>query len=626
MNPIIHYTIMYLEVLGVFVCSYFLVCGLAWRILYSGKNEQMQSHKIQVRMPVRKSIQREIKWSMISMFVQAFMTVILLICIGKGYTKIYFNIGEHSWIYFIVSILLSFVIHDAYFYWMHRFMHLKAIFPVVHKIHHLSKTPSPWAIYAFHPVENIIDYSIFPILVFFVPLHPYALAFVIVYNMIMNLGGHFGFEFLPAKYFNTWLFKYGLTTTHHDMHHAKVNCNYGLYFNIWDRLMKTNHPEYEKTFLKVQEQIQGVVRMKAIKNPEPIMVPKFASKDTDGLYKELCSRIDSYFRNKGCSRKGGNEILIKIAMIGVLYAGTYGMMLSNRFSMGGTLFFAIVFGLTNVLIVFNIAHDAAHQALFKNSKANHIFSYGFNLVGTNGYLWGITHNQIHHSFPNVADYDLDIHQQSPLIRISPTVPKKKFHRFQPYYAGFLYIITSLFIIFKKDFQEFDLLAKKDSKLLINRKHKPLQYFIFFLSKTIYWSVTILIPFLVINVQWWQFLIGFLIVHFCMGLLLATVLIPVHMVDEAPFAFEVDNRIEDSWVLHVLKNTIDYSRNSKLANFFFGGLNTHLVHHLFPGICHIHYIDLSEILKQTVSDFGYEYRSVSMAQAIASHFRLLKRMS
>jgi linoleoyl-CoA desaturase len=626
MNTLIHYSVMYLEVLGVFVSSYFLVCGVSWRMLYGRENENLLTHKIQQRKPAKKSIQREIRWSVISMFVQAFMTVILLICIGKGYTKLYFHFNEHSLVYFFVSILLAFVIHDAYFYWMHRFMHLKAIFPIVHKIHHLSKTPSPWAIYAFHPVENIIDYSIFPILVFFIPLHPYALAFVIIYNMIMNLGGHFGFEFMPAKYFNTWLFKYGLTTTHHDMHHAKVNCNYGLYFNIWDRLMQTNHPEYEKTFMKVQEQINKKRLPEVVKNQQLVVVPKFMSKDTDGLYKELCFRIEGYFQKKGCSRKGGNEIPIKIAMICILYSGSYGLMLSNHFSHGATLLFAVIFGLTNVLIVFNIAHDAAHQALFKSNRANNIFSYGFNLVGTNGYLWGITHNQIHHSFPNVADYDLDIHQQSPLIRISPTVPRKKYHRFQPYYAVFLYIVTSLFFIFKKDFQEFDLLAKKDSKLLLNRKHKPLQYVIFFLSKAIYWSVTILIPFLVIDVHWWQFLMGFLIVHFCMGLVLATVLIPVHMVDEAPFAVEVDNRIEDSWVLHVLKNTIDYSRNSKLANFLFGGLNTHLVHHLFPGICHVHYIDLSEILKQTVSEFGYEYRSVSMAEAIASHFRLLKRMS
>ncbi len=366
--------------------------------------------------------------------------------------------------------------------------------------------------------------------------------------------------------------------------------------------------------------------MSTTKDQPQTIVPKFRSKDTNGLYKELCIRIEDYFRETGHTKKGGIEIVIKVTLIAILYLSSYWFMLSNRFSPTLTLFFAIVFGLTNVLIVFNIAHDAAHQALFKSSRLNNMFSYAFNLVGTNSYLWCITHNQIHHSFPNVADYDLDIHQQSPLIRISPTVPKKYYHRFQPYYAGFLYIITSLFIIFQKDFREINFLSKKDSRLLINRKHKPVQYFVFLISKLIYWSVTILIPFLVIRVVWWKFLMGFVIVHFCMGFLLAAVLIPVHMVDEAPFAIEVDNRIEDSWVLHVLKNTIDYSRNSKLANRLFGGLNTHLVHHLFPGICHVHYIQLSEILKQTVGEFGYEYRSVSMTAAIASHFRLLKRMS
>jgi sterol desaturase/sphingolipid hydroxylase (fatty acid hydroxylase superfamily) len=37
------------------------------------------------------------------------------------------------------------------------------------------------------------------------------------------------------------------------MHHRLTRCNYGLYFNIWDRLMKTNHPEYEKSYDKVIE-------------------------------------------------------------------------------------------------------------------------------------------------------------------------------------------------------------------------------------------------------------------------------------------------------------------------------------------------------------------------------------
>jgi sterol desaturase/sphingolipid hydroxylase (fatty acid hydroxylase superfamily) len=37
------------------------------------------------------------------------------------------------------------------------------------------------------------------------------------------------------------------------MHHRLVKCNYGLYFNIWDRLMGTNHPDYEKSFDQIVE-------------------------------------------------------------------------------------------------------------------------------------------------------------------------------------------------------------------------------------------------------------------------------------------------------------------------------------------------------------------------------------
>lgn len=35
------------------------------------------------------------------------------------------------------------------------------------------------------------------------------------------------------------------------MHHKYFNCNYGLYFNIWDRIMGTNHENYFDTFREV---------------------------------------------------------------------------------------------------------------------------------------------------------------------------------------------------------------------------------------------------------------------------------------------------------------------------------------------------------------------------------------
>ena len=41
------------------------------------------------------------------------------------------------------------------------------------------------------------------------------------------------------------------TPTNHVMHHEKMRGNYGLYFNVWDRLMGTNHPDYESRFREV---------------------------------------------------------------------------------------------------------------------------------------------------------------------------------------------------------------------------------------------------------------------------------------------------------------------------------------------------------------------------------------
>lgn len=66
----------------------------------------------------------------------------------------------------------------------------------------------------------------------------------LLYMTIMNVGGHLGFELLPHGFARHPLLSWHNTAVHHDMHHHRVHCNYSLYFNIWDRLMGTNHPDY----------------------------------------------------------------------------------------------------------------------------------------------------------------------------------------------------------------------------------------------------------------------------------------------------------------------------------------------------------------------------------------------
>jgi linoleoyl-CoA desaturase len=353
--------------------------------------------------------------------------------------------------------------------------------------------------------------------------------------------------------------------------------------------------------------------------------PRYRKKDVNQFYSTLRERVNAYFQDNHLSRKGGTEVAIKTGLLFAIYAGSYALMISNAFNGWGTFAFAMVFGLTNVLLVFNVAHDATHNALFASHSLNRLFRYTFNLVGGNAYLWQLTHNELHHAFPNVGDVDSDIHQQTPLIRISPTAEKKWYHKYQAYYATALYMIFSLFLVFQKDYEDIGIIYKKDSPLL-GRKHSRKAMISFFCWKLVYYSITVIIPFIFLDVTWWQFLTGFLAVHIAMSILLVAVLVPVHLVNEAGFAVAENGFIEDSWALHVMKNTMDFSAESKLANYLFGGLNNHLAHHLFPQVTHVHHVAISRIIKQTSAELGLKYTNVNMLEALASHYRLLKRMS
>ena len=182
-------------------------------------------------------------------------TLILILKIN-GYTKIYTHFGDHSVAYFIFSIVVFIILHDTYFYWTHRAMHWKKIYRYVHLVHHKSVDPTPWAAFAFHPLEAVVEIGILPIMVFLIPLHHYAILIWVLYQSAMNLLGHLGFELYPSGFVKGTISKWNNTSTHHNMHHKFVNCNYGLYFNFWDRILKTNHMRYEEEFEKIKTRVK----------------------------------------------------------------------------------------------------------------------------------------------------------------------------------------------------------------------------------------------------------------------------------------------------------------------------------------------------------------------------------
>lgn len=249
---------LFLKVFMLILVGYYLIpAGSAYIIFFVLKRRKWKNRKIQERYPDKVSIGREIKWSLLTVTITAVLATMLVLLVQSGQTQMYFHIREYGWIYFSLSTIGFIVLYDTYYYWLHRFMHLRWVFPYVHRVHHLSHTPSPWAILAFNPIESALEFMIYPLAIFLFPLHPVSVLIFIIYNAAVNALGHTGHEFMPRAAGTHPFFKWGLTITHHEMHHLKVRYNFGIYFNFWDRIMGTNHPEYEETFLKVRDQISA---------------------------------------------------------------------------------------------------------------------------------------------------------------------------------------------------------------------------------------------------------------------------------------------------------------------------------------------------------------------------------
>ena len=189
-----------LKVFPLILLRYIFFAGIAYLIFYIWKREKYFNHKIQSKYPDRKNIRREMLYSVLSLAIFALVGGMVYWLRIHGHTKIYTDFNAHSVGYFFFSAVVFILLHDTYFYWMHRFMHWDRIYKYVHRIHHLSTNPTPWAAFAFHPLEAVVEVAILPVMVFLIPLHPYAILIWVIYQTVLNVMGHLGFEMFPSGF------------------------------------------------------------------------------------------------------------------------------------------------------------------------------------------------------------------------------------------------------------------------------------------------------------------------------------------------------------------------------------------------------------------------------------------
>ncbi len=196
--------------------------------------------RVQGHWATRRQYTLEILRSLRSILVYAVLAAVILILIKGGYIP--YPSTSLGTLQIIGMTALIIIAHDAYFYWTHRLLHLPWFFRHFHSIHHTSHTPTPFTGTSMSFAESIMQASFFTVFaVLFpatLPAFPYALAIM----MIVSVWGHCGMELLPTGFPSTWVGRIINSATLHDAHHkGAVGKNFGLYFQVWDRLMGTHY-------------------------------------------------------------------------------------------------------------------------------------------------------------------------------------------------------------------------------------------------------------------------------------------------------------------------------------------------------------------------------------------------
>lgn len=349
--------------------------------------------------------------------------------------------------------------------------------------------------------------------------------------------------------------------------------------------------------------------------------PKFATV-SQSFHSELKRRINHYFTETGKPATGNITLYSKAVILFSAYIGLY---IHLVFFTPGTLWAlleCVVLALVTAGIGFNIMHDGSHGSFSKNKTVNNLAAISLNILGGSHFMWNMKHNVIHHAYTNIdgVDDDIDI---KPWMRMSTTQPKYLMHRYQHIYFWFLYAMLYILWIFVLDYQKYFKQRIGDMPL---KKMSLSDHLVFWGFKLLHMFMFIILPIYTVGFTSW--LIGFLLFAVVAGLVISIVFQLAHTVEHTHFPMpdEVTGRLDDEWAVHQLKTTANFAPRNKVINWFVGGLNFQVEHHLFPKISHIHYPAINKIIKQACAEFDVPYIEYKkMRHAVASHVSFLKQM-
>jgi linoleoyl-CoA desaturase len=344
----------------------------------------------------------------------------------------------------------------------------------------------------------------------------------------------------------------------------------------------------------------------------------------DSAFRQLLNqRVRAYFAENGLARRGCTSFYVKAAIMIAWVVASYILLVFGDLSFWSAAAVAIMLGLGITFLTFNIVHDAGHRAISRRPAINQAAATLMDLVGASSYVWMQKHNLVHHTYPNIHEYDCDI-DQWPLSRFSPHQPHLWFHRFQHLYLWPLYGLTTIKWQWVDDFKP--LLAGRVGVFPFARP-RGAELVRFMAGKLVFFALAFGLPLALHPVP--AVLGLYFLTFYVHGMLFIIVAQLSHMVTHTvtPRTSELGAMLDVDFAVHQAQASCDFCQHNKVLTWLLGGLNFQVEHHLFPGICHVHYPAIAPIVRDVCGALGVPYNThLSLLEGLKSHHQHLRTLA
>ena len=355
----------------------------------------------------------------------------------------------------------------------------------------------------------------------------------------------------------------------------------------------------------------------------PPVGPERVSFDGDGEFlRTVRSRVRLALDGKDAA--GDRRLQRKAALILVWFFASFILLLSVT-SLWLQLALWFSYGLAASAVGFNIFHDANHGAMASGRRTNLLIgSFAATILGASRYLWNFKHHILHHRFTNIYGWDDDLETRG-FLRITPQQEWKPRYRGQHLFVAALYAVNAFELVFIKDWVQFFTLRINEYQRIpaLSRSEK----FEFWTGKILYLAIFVGLPLALLPFS--HFVAGLLVYEVTVGLALALVFSVAHQVEGVAFPIPnaVTNSLPGEWAAYQMHTTANFANRHPGWNWYSGGLNHQIEHHLFPAMSHTHYAAIGPIVRRTGIEFGLPYHYFdTYGAALHSHYRHLRALS